>query len=443
MLISLSMDFRGADIRTRERFHLSEERVAALYAEPRDALVREFALVSTCNRIELYGATAPGAQAAEVVHALSALAHRWMGDGMQADELIEVATHRSGMVAAEHLIRVAAGLESMILGDNQILGQVRTAYRRAAEAGAMGPVLHRLFDTAMRVGKRVQHETSLVGGRASVGAEAAQLTARRLGQLARRRCVVIGCGKTGVRAARQLVKLGAVDVVLINRTPQRAQQLATDLWGRAAPFAALHRELAVADVGVVATSADLPPVRAASLKFCREMAGTSDRELLLIDLSMPRNVDPDVVGLSGVSLVDLDTLAPPVQAAEALRKAAVPEAEGIVREEAADFGAWLDEATVREAIGPLRDLLAEVCRREVGFAAGADVADRTADRIVAKLLAQPMTALRVASRRGESLEQYTEALHRLFAREGAPTGEHPLVLPVSDVEGAVVRAKAS
>jgi len=416
VLISLAVDFRGADIGTRERFHLADDRVVQLYAEPRDAVIREFALVSTCNRIELYGVTAPGAEHAAVVQALSALAGRWMGGDEHADELIEVATHRSGALAAEHLMRVAAGLESMILGDNQILGQVRCAYRRAAAAGATGPVLHRLFDAAMRVGKRIQHETSLVGGRSSVGAEAAHLSLRQLGPLARRRCVVIGCGKTGVRAARQLVKLGAVDVVLINRSPAKAQELATDLWGRAAPFSALHRELAVADVGIVATSADLPPVRAASLKFCREMAQTTGRELLLIDISMPRNIDPDVVGLDGVSLVDLDTLAPPVQAAVSVREAAVPQAEGIVQEEALDFAVWLDEAAARDAIGPLREMLGELCRREVAFAAGDDIAARTADRIVAKLLAQPMTAIRVAHRRGESLEQYTEALRRLFTR---------------------------
>lgn len=436
MLISLAVDFRGADLTTRERFHLADERVAHLYAEPRDGIVRELAMVSTCNRIELYGATAPTAEPADVVRALTRLAERWMGGDARADELIEVATHRSGLPAAEHLVRVAAGLESMILGDNQILGQVRSAYRRASEAASVGPVLHRLFDTALRAGKRVQHETALVGGRSSVGAEAAQLTHRRLGSLGRRRCVVIGCGKTGVRAARQLVKLGAVDVVLINRTPQKAQELATDLWGRAAPFSALHRELAVADVGIVATSADVPPVRAASLKFCREMAQTTDRELLLIDLSMPRNIEPDVVGLDGVSLVDLDTLAPPVHAAEAQRRAAVPAAEGIVREELADFAVWLDEAAARDAIAPLRQFLGELCRREVAFAAGDAVAERTAERIVAKLLAQPMTAIRNANQRGESLEQYTEALRRLFTR---PDGT-----PVESLEEVTaVRARAS
>jgi glutamyl-tRNA reductase len=321
-----------------------------------------------------------------------------------------------------------------VLGDAQILGQVRTAYRQASEAGAVGPMLHRVFDAALHTGKRVQSETALVGGRNSVGSEAAHHASRRLGPLARRRCVVIGCGKTGMRAARQLVKLGAVDIVLINRSQDKANKLATELWGRSAPFSALHRELAAADVGIIATSADIPPVRAASLKFCRDMAKTSDRELLLIDLSMPRNIEADVVGLEGVSLVDLDTLEPPVHAAEALRQAAVPAAEVIVDDELQELASWLAESVARDAIGPLRDALAELCRREVAFAANADVAERAAERIVAKLLARPMTVLRSASERGETLAAYTAALHDLFVE---PTPRHEPASP------APVRARAS
>ena len=419
MLISLALDFRRADLRTRERFHLSDERLDALYRQPRTGAIQELALLSTCNRIELYGWSA-ARDARDVDQALTALARRWMADEDRVDELVGTAVHRSGEEAARHVCRVAAGLESLVLGDNQILGQVRSAYRRAAAAGTVGPGLHRLFHTALRVGKRVQHETALVGGRNSVGAEAAHCALRTVGELASRRCVVVGCGKTGQRAARQLVKLGAVDIVLINRSPEKAQALASELWGRAAPYTSLHREIAVADVAVVATSADTPPVRSASLRFCREMARTDDRPLLLIDLSMPRNVEPEVVGLPGVSLVDLDTLQPPVVAAQAQRRAAVPAAEAIVEAELADFLDWVAGEPARDAIQPLRELLADLCRREVAFAAGDAVAARTAERIVAKLLAQPMKTLRAAAERGEPVELYTEALAHLFAPESAP-----------------------
>lgn len=416
MLISLAIDYRRADLKTRERFFLTDEGVAQLYAEARPAAVRELLLLSTCNRIELYG-WADVSSPVEVLDALEALARHWMGDDARAAELVAAAVQRCGEEAARHLLRVAGGLESLVLGDNQILGQVRAAYRRAAEAGALGAGLHRLCETALRTGKRVQHETGLIGGRNSVGAEAAHLAHRRLGNLASKRAVIVGCGKTGTRAARQLVKLGAVDVVLINRSPQRAQQLASEVWGRAAPFGSLHREIANADVVVVATSADVPPVRAASLKFCREMAGTATRECLLIDLSMPRNIEAEVVGLTGVSLVDLDTLQPPVAPAEAQRRAAVPAAEAVVGDELAEFMAWVNAGAAREAIRPLREALGELCRREVAYAAGDEVAERTAERIVAKLLARPMESLRLATARGEPLEAYAAALQTLFSSQ--------------------------
>lgn len=428
MLISIALDFRRATLKTRERFHLGEDEVRRLIAGRPSALVRELALVSTCNRLELYawsGATDPEGEA----EAFRELADRWTGyDDARARELDTLAIRRSGEDAARHLMRVASGLESMVLGDAQIIGQVRRAYRQAAATGAVGTGLHRLFSVALRAAKRVQHDTGLIGGRHSVGTEAAALAARRHGPLMKRRCVVVGCGKTGERAARHLVKLGAADLVLINRTPERAEQLAKDLWGRAAAWDRLHRELARADVVIVATSADQPPVRASSLHFCREMAGTREHQLLVLDLSVPRNVEPEVAGLPGVTLVDLDALHPRLEQAEALRQAAVPEAEAIVDRELAELMGWIRAEAAREALRPLREALNEVCRRELAWAgahAGADL-DHTAERIVAKLMARPMTILRGATERGESVDSVSATLRELFGlpaaglRETAP-----------------------
>ncbi len=422
MLISVSLDFRHAPLRTRERFHLSDARVAGLFNAPREDRVKELALVSTCNRLELYAWT-DATEAADLAAASDELVRRWAGDDHHhLRELEELVLRRTGEEAASHLIRVASGLESQILGDVQILGQVRRAYQQAVEAGAVGTGLHRLFSVALHAAKRVQHETGLAGGRHSVGAEAAALAARRQGPLMKRRCVIIGCGKTGERAARQLVKLGAADIVLMNRSPDRAEALAKDLWGRAAPFDRLHRELARADVAIIATSADRPPVRAASLRFCRESAGTQDRPLVLIDLSVPRNVEPEVAGLPGVELLDMDALHPPLAQAEALRRAAVPQAEAIVTEELAAFMVWVRAEAAREALRPLREALNEVCRRELAFAgakAGADL-DRAAERIVAKLMARPMTILRTATARGESVDRVSDTFRTLFGDHDEP-----------------------
>lgn len=418
MLISLAIDYHRADVATRERFHLDAERVAALYGAPRGASVSELLMLSTCNRIELYAVL--GQDGASETGALADLASRWMGPDPKIEELLATATHRSGDQAARHLLRVAAGLESAILGDSQILSQVKLAYHGAVAAGGIGPVLHRLLALALHTGKRVKHETGLLSGRHSVGAEAAGHAAQRLGSLAPRRCVIVGCGKTGQRAARQLAKLGAADIVCINRSPDRSRALAAELWGRAAPWDALHRELAQADVAIVATDAPTPPVRRAGLELNRRVAGNATRPLLLIDLAMPRNVEPEVVGLPGVSVVDLDALQVPVQAAEAARRAAVPDAERIVQEEIETWQEWMAEAPARDAIRPLTEALTAVARREVAWIAEGDAADRAAERIVAKLVSKPMAALRASAARGDSVNDMAEALRLLFDDTARP-----------------------
>jgi glutamyl-tRNA reductase len=283
------------------------------------------------------------------------------------------------------------------------------------------------------VGKRVRAETGLSSGRYSVGAEAANVAARRFGSLARARVVVIGCGKTGERVARQLAKLGAADVVVVNRTPERAHALAAGVRGRAAPLEALYGELALADIAIVATAATGPLVFTDPLVSARRRFATVHFPLLLIDLSVPRNVDPSVGSVPGCVIVDLDALRPAVVAGERDRHASVPHAEQLVEQEIHDFTGGLRAETAREAIRPLCEALGEVCRREVAYAAGDEVAARTAQRIVAKLLARPMTELRGAAARGEPLDEMLAALTRLFpvvpnARRGRRSTDSPVMI---------------
>jgi glutamyl-tRNA reductase len=425
MPISLALDFRRADLRTRERFHLRDDDIGGIYREPRRGALREMVIVATCNRVEIYGASDGNGRTADHAGILAELARRWMPDDVGRRELLAGAVVRDGEAAAAHLLRVAAGLESQLLGDGQILGQLRGAYRRAADAGAVGPTLHRVFHAALRTGKRVQVETGLVGARNTVGSEAAMVADRQVGPVGLRRCVVVGCGKTGEQAARRLAKLGAGDVVLINRTPRRAAELAASLGARVAGYDTLHQELSHADVGVIATGADLPTVRASSLAWCRSQAGTTSRALLLIDLAMPRNVEPEAGGLEGVTLLDLDALHPPLAAAEAERRAAVPRAERIVAAEMERLRAWLKSAPARDAIHPLREAIGEVVRREAAFAAGGDAAERITERVLAKVLARPMKAMRAAAERGEPVDAYAEAIRVLFGDADALAGGLP------------------
>lgn len=276
MLISIAIDFRYADVATRERFHLSEERLTQLYRTARTDVITESALIATCNRTELY-AWVDSDNRDDIEDAVQLLARRWMRTRSDGEQLLKTATRREGADAASHVIRIASGLESQVLGDGQILGQLKAAYKRASRGDAAGPVLHRLFETALRAGKRVQTETSLTAGRNSVGAEAAITASLRFGNLENARCVVIGAGKTGARAAKQLHKLGARDIVVINRTPTKAQELAGMVHGRAAAWDAMHVEAAMADVVIVATGSEVPVITAPALARARSVCGVGVR----------------------------------------------------------------------------------------------------------------------------------------------------------------------
>lgn len=428
MLISIAVDHRHADVATRERFHLTAERLATLYAARPGTDAPQRVGLSTCNRSEVY-AWAPDATPEGLDAHVNALARAWMGSAAGARQLLAVARRRAGVHASRHLFRVASGVESQVLGDAQLLGQLREAYQHSLGMQATGSVLHRLFEQALRVGKRVRTETALASGRHSVGAEAANLAARRFGSLAHARVVVVGAGKTGERVARQLAKLGATDIVVMNRSLDRAVLLAEAVNGRAAPLDALYGELALADIGIVATAAVGPLVFADPLVSARRRFATVHFPLLLVDLSVPRNVDPAVGSVPGCVIVDLDQLRPAVVAGEQERAASVPEAEALVEEETEAFMQWLGGAVARDAIRPLCAALTEVCRREVGYAAGEEAGERAAQRIVAKLLAGPMVELRNAAARGESLEPLISALTRLFPH---PVERRRDVVPISE-----------
>ena len=414
MLISLAVDYQAADVATRERFHVPLANVPSLYAQLNEDGITDLAIIATCNRTELY-AWCPDGGSDNPRALFRTLARRWMPEGNDADALMEVAVPRTDLAAARHAIRVAAGLESQVLGDGQILGQFRMAYGDASAANATGPVLHRLFETALRAGKRVQTSTLLGSGKNSVGAQAAALAARRFGTLTHARIVVVGCGKTGERVARQLFKFGARDLVFINRSPARAVKLAEELSGRSAPMETVHAEIAMSDIAFVATGASTPLVLARQLAKARTNCATDCYPLLLVDLSMPRNIAVNAAELPGVTLVDLDALRPQVNATEQTRRLAIPAAESIVESELQDFSEWLATATAREAIRPFREALVDVCMRELTHAAGDEMAERLSKRIVAKLMARPMKAMRGAMARGEPVSDLTRTMISLFS----------------------------
>ena len=415
MLIALGVDFRRAPLAVRGRLQLPDERVALAYRALRRRPPAQAVLLGTCNRTEIV-AWLPGLDPATARRVLKLSVARLAPDRAWADAFLARAQSRTGRRAAEHVLRVAAGLESRILGDAQILSQVRAAYQRAMAAGGLGPELHRLFQTALRVGRRVHAETGLLRAQPSAGRLAADLVARRLGCLAGRRVVVIGAGKTARAAARRLHALGAEGLEIVNRTPERAAALAREVGAASRPFAWRHEALASADAALVATASPTPIVLAQALDQARLASAARGRPLLLGDLSVPRNVEPAVSRLAGLTVVDLDQLAPHEEVTAAALRAEVPAAEGIVAEELEDFMAWLRSAPLRQAVSPLRQAVYDLCRREVAHVAGPEVADRVASRVAARLLASPLASLRAAWDRGDAIAPYAALLERLFTR---------------------------
>lgn len=417
MLVSLGLDFNRADVGTRESFHLTDSEVEGAYVRDTECHgVREFLVINTCNRVELYGWLEASPRSLRSPHRY--LARRYFGSDVEAERFLSAASPRIGRSAVEHLFRVASGLESQILGDIHIQGQVRRAYRHAVDSGTMGPHLHRLLDVALKTGKAVKRETELMSGRSSVGSEAAALAGRRLGGLKGRRCAVVGCGKIGTHAALNLIKLGA-DVVLLNRSPGRAEHVRDTVGGTIGDWSQLHGEVARSEVVVVATGSRTPVIRLDEL--IAERTG-ADPHLLIVDIGMPRNVEPAIAGFPNTTLIDLDELHPEVALVARSRDDAVPHAQDIVAGHVDEYMAWQTSHGAKEALRPLRENLQEICLREIRYAKerGASDADmqRAASRIVSKLLARPMTVLRDAER-DQDVEVVHGAMRLIFDEDRA------------------------
>jgi glutamyl-tRNA reductase len=337
VLIGLSLDHRHADLAAREQFLLPEEDHVRLGRAARLACGAQVAFLSTCNRVELF-CWVPSRSPVAAVAGLHAVARRL--SPRLATAYLTRARLMEGAQAARHLFRVAAGLESQVAGDSQVLGQVREAYSRAATAGSVGAELHRLFQSALHAGRRIHAETSLGPARASIGGSAVRLAEEILGSLTGRPVVILGCGSVGRSAARTLTACGA-RVILINRTESFAVSLAHKLGAEWRPFSERHREIATARLTVVATGAGAPTVTAGALAEARALHGTDLPTSLLLDLASPRNVEPAVGTFPRLALLDLNHIAGAAAMAADHRSAFV-RAEAIIEDELTRLAAWTE-----------------------------------------------------------------------------------------------------
>lgn len=386
----------------------------------------ESLILSTCNRLEVYavlaGPSAAGWAAIE----------QFLADlqGIPRETLHPHLYFLDGYQAVRHLMRVACGLDSMILGEPQILGQVRGALEEARAAGASGPILSHLFDLAAHAGKRARTETEIGRHTTSIGHAAVQLLADELDGLAEAQVLVVGAGEMAEVTAHALQDRGVQHLNFINRTFARARDMAQQFNGRALSWFHLPTALATADAVVSATGAPHIVIHAADVEQALPKRG--GRPLIVIDIAVPRDVEQSVERLPGVRRYDIEHLQSSVEANWAQRQSAVPEVDAIVDEEAERFEAWLQGRQVLPVLVELRrkardiadqELERHVYRMEEIEPLCQEKVAQIVYRIVNKLLHEPTVRLKAAAAEGNGVE-YAYALRELFALDAAPISSH-------------------
>jgi glutamyl-tRNA reductase len=419
----MTVAFVGGTHRTlplslRERLAFSAAQAAEALGRFRERFPgREGVLLSTCNRVELYAAaeTAEPPPAAELVSFLAECR------GLDAGTLVPLLEADRDEAAVRHLFSVAAGLDSMVLGEPQIVAQVKQAWAIAQENNTSGPLTAGMFQAALRTAKRVATETGLGRERLSIPSVAvADFASGVFERFDDKRVLLVGAGKMAGETLRYLRAAGAQDVVVVNRTAGRADTLAARVAGRAAPFADLAAEIAAADL-VVSTTGATEPVVPLGL-FLEAEARRDGRPLVVLDLAVPRDFDPRIGGRPGVWLYSLDDLAAACEANRRSRQRELPAALSIVDEETYRFMGDLHHRSTAPVIERLRAgwnetgeaELERLFRRLPDLDATARAEIRQAfDRYAAKLLHPPLTSLRTASRGGPP-HGLLDALKRLF-----------------------------
>lgn len=423
-LITLGISHKTAPVHLRERLALTRTAIRGFLQEvAAHPDVHETVVISTCNRTELTLVVGdPVAAESAVLGMLAQRAH------VRPTELTARIYSPRNCDAARQLFRVCAGLESMIVGEAEIQGQVKRAYEEAIAAGTTGPLTNRLFTAALQTGKRVRSETSIGLGRASVSSVAVDLAMDVLGGGAERHVVIIGAGETSELTARALADRGVQTMFVANRHADRARAMAERFGGGVVALQDLPAQLERADVVVASTASPHPILGDEELE--EVMRARGGRPLLLVDIAVPRDIDPTCRDVPGVTLYDMDDLQAAVAHTLSVREAESARAEEIVEEEILRFAGWLGSLAVQPTIRALREygdaIVEQVLEENAGRwerASERDLArvDAIARSVMNRLLHEPTLHLRtLADARSHGRLQITR---ELFGLEGAPDAE--------------------
>ncbi|MGF1613902.1 MAG: glutamyl-tRNA reductase [Gammaproteobacteria bacterium] len=421
-LIVFGVNHKSAPLTVRERVSFPPERLSIALSELTACEgVEEAAILSTCNRTDLYCGidTADGDRALEWFTAVGHLTEK------EAQRYIYV--HRSES-AVRHVLRVASGLDSLVLGEPQILGQVKQAYQRALKIGTIGRVLCRLFQHAFFVAKRIRTDTAIGSSPVSVAFAAVRLAQQIFGDLSSQTAMLIGAGETIELSARHLVKSGLGRLVIANRTLENAHRLATEFGGYAIALDEIPAHLAEADIVISSTASETPVL---SLSVVRQAIGKrKHRPVFMVDIAVPRDIDPAVSELEDVYLYSIDDLGAVIQESFQSRHEAARKAEEIIDTQVSHFMDWLGTLDMVSTICAFRDY-AETIRDERlrwaqrRLAAGEppeQVLSRLANTLTNKLIHSPTVKLRQAGSQGQ--KELADTIQTLFGLPD-PGGRHP------------------
>ncbi|HEY3356157.1 MAG TPA: glutamyl-tRNA reductase [Polyangia bacterium] len=436
-IVVLGLSHKSAPVALREKLCFPQDSLPGALAElVKLPHVGEGVIVSTCNRVEVVAAVSSAG------HALPAV-RRFLEEsrGVDPEQLAEHAYEHAAGPAVQHLFRVAASLDSMVVGEPQILGQVKDAYGAAQKAGTLGPLLDRCLSRAFAVAKRVRTETGIAAGAASVSSVAVDLAERIFGSLDGRLVLIIGAGEMADLAARHLHAAGAADILCVNRTYERAVELAARVEGQARRWEELDGLLGAVDIVISSTGAPQPILGAE--RVAKAMKARRQRSLFLIDIAVPRDIEAAVGDLDNVYRFDVDDLEKVVAENMKERHKEAQRAERIVEAEVGEFMTWLGRQGVVPLIKQLRERFTRVARAEVlrtmqnlphlGERERRSL-DAMADAIVNKLLHGPTTTLKRET--GSDGEVLCAATRRLFDLQDEEPAAQPAAAAAADPAAA-------
>jgi glutamyl-tRNA reductase len=439
-LLALGISHKTAPVALRERLALSSRDAERLARELVGTQgVQEAVAISTCNRTEIYLVVGDAVQAESEL--FGRLARR---AAIRPTELAEVVYSPRNCDAARQLYRVTSGLESMIVGEAEVQGQVRRAYEAALAAGTTGPLLNRIFRAALQTGKRVRTETGIGSSRVSVSTVAVDLARAAVGDLARRDVVVIGAGETAELTAQALTAQGVRTIFVANRRADRARALADRFGGRVGSLEELPARMQEADIVVASTSSPHPIVGAEELELV--MRARERRPLVLIDIAVPRDIEGACADVEGVTLYDIDDLQAIVARNLEVREGERERADAIVEEEIHRFARWMGRQDVTPTVAALRELGAGIVEQVLAENAGRwesasprDVAriEAVARAVMQRLLHEP--TIRLKARDGDGGHGRLELARELFGLDGSAAAPADDAAAEGEVEGADVR----